>query len=128
MARVSGEDPMRHRLDPVVLRQAFAMADRDGEAALNALLYGAGALLASAVLLVTTSPPIVGVLLASIPWVLYAVAVAAWLMPAIDAQRRAAARLRVHALRARSTAADLLLSDEGTPEQRRAAARILLEP
>lgn len=119
---------MTHRIDPATLRRAFAAADRDGEAALNALLYGAGALLASAVLLVTSSPPIVGILLALIPWVLYAGATVAWLKPAIDDQRRAAARLRVDALRARATAADLLLSDEATPEQRKVAARFLLEP
>jgi hypothetical protein len=127
MARVNHENPMRHRIDPATLRRAFASADRDGDAALNWLLYGAGALLASAVLLVTTSPPIVGVLLAAIPWAIYAVAMAGWLMPAIDAQRRAAARLELHAVETRTAAADLLLSDDGTPEARRAAARLLLD-
>jgi hypothetical protein len=126
VTKVSGEDPMRDRVNLSTLRRAFASADRDGEAALNALLYGAGALVASAVLLVTSSPPIVGVALAMVPWLGYAGAMLAWLSPAIEAERSAAQRRLDTAREIRAAAADLLLGEDGTTEQRRAAARLLV--
>ena len=51
------------RYDRELLRRALVTADRDGEAALNALLYAAGALMMSAVILVTTTPAILGALI-----------------------------------------------------------------
>lgn len=120
-------DTAPHRLDLASLRRAFDAADHDGEAALNWLLYASAALLMSAVLLVTTSPPLMGIALAIIPWLLLIAAGWLWISPAIRDQVSLEQRRSRRADGVRDLAADVLLDDEASPDQRRAAARIMLE-
>ena len=115
------------RLDFGLLRRAFDTSDPHGEAALNALLYGAAALMASAVILVTTSPALVGVVLSFVPWLVLAVAGWLWIAPALRYHAEMDARRQDAAFQRRSIAADILLDDSTTPEQRRRAARVLLD-
>jgi len=110
-----------------LLRRAFRAADPDGDAALNLLLYGAGALLASAVLLVTTTPAVLGVVLGMIPWLALAVATGVWLKPAWEGQVVVDRQIRSHADRVRAAAADLLLDEMATDEERRLAAAYLTD-
>lgn len=114
-------------LDLATLRRAFDAADPDGDAALNWLLYSAGALVMSAVFLVTTSPTVVGIALAVVPWLLLAAAGWLWIAPAMRDQATQDQRRREQAHSARSLAADVLLDDEASPEARRAAAAAMLD-
>lgn len=114
------------RFDSGLVRRAFDAADSDGEAALNALLYAAGALMMSAVLLITTSPALVGIALAVVPWLMLAAAGWLWISPAIRDQVSLEQRRSRRADEARDLAADVLLDDEASPDQRRKAARFML--
>lgn len=110
-----------------MLRRAFRASDPDGDAALNLLLYGAGALLASAVLLVTTAPAVLGVVLAMIPWLALAVGTGVWLKPEWEGQIVVDRQIRSHAERVRAAAADLLLDEVATEADRRLAAAYLTD-
>jgi len=113
--------------DRELLRRAFESADSGGEAALNGLLYGSGALLASSVLLVTTDPPLLGVILATIPWLGLAVGIWWWIGPAVRDQLVLDKRGAREAYLERSAAADVLLNDASSDEDRRLAAERLLD-
>ena len=122
------DTPRPELFDLASLRRAFAAADPDGEAALNWLLYASAALLMSAVLLVTTSPPMIGIALAIVPWIVLTMAGWLWISPtvrdqvAVDHQRR---RQEDHA---RALAADILLDETTSRDERRAAASVMLGP
>lgn len=111
--------------DRDLLRRAFESADSGGEAALNGLLYGSGALLASSVLLVTTDPPLLGVILATIPWLGLAVGIWWWIGPAVRDELEVEHRNGLEADFLRAAAADLLLDDTVTDQDRRMAAEYL---
>lgn len=113
--------------DRDLLRRAFQSADTGGEAALNGLLYGSGALLASSVLLVTTDPPVLGVVLATIPWLGLAVGIWWWIGPAVHNQLALDKLGAREAHLERSAAADVLLDDASSHEDRRLAAERLLD-
>jgi len=112
------------------LRLAASVADRDGTAALNTLVYGGTLMIASAVALVAVGG-IAGVFLWAIVWLLGLASVAVWLAPHVAAARRwqydRAAQQRVLLSTARERAVDLLLSDDVSAETRRAAANLLAE-
>lgn len=120
-------DTAPHRLDLETLRRAFDAADSDGVAALNALLYASGALMMSAVLLIATSPPAVAVALATVPWLVLVVAAWLWVQPAVRDQLSAAREHVRQAEHVRARAADVLLDDFASEEERQAAARIMLD-
>lgn len=120
-------DTAPQRLDLATLRRAFDAADPDGEAALNALLYAAAALMMSAVLLVTTSPALVAIALAFVPWLVLAASGWLWVQPALRNQLMAAQQRNRQAEHARGLAADVLLDDDASANERRAAARTILE-
>lgn len=111
--------------DAEMVRRAFRTADPDGEAALNWLLYSGGALLASAVLLVITTPAALGVVLAMIPWLALAVAGWWWLRPALHGEASAGRERDLYFDRARDAAVELLLDDTTLPGDRRLAAAYL---
>ena len=114
------------RVHGELLVRAFRSADSDGAAALNGLLYAAGALLMSAVLLVSTSPTTLAVLLAIVPWLMLAIGLWWWLAPALRAEEAADVATHNLGARARAVAVDLLVDDGGTQEDRRTAAGYLL--
>ena len=114
------------RIDGELLLRAFRSADTDGSAALNGLLYAAGALLMSAVLLVSTSPTSLAVLLASVPWLMLAIGLWWWLAPALRAMTAADLLVLDRGARARAAAVDILVDDGGTQEDLRTAAGYLL--
>ncbi len=114
------------RPDLDLLRRAFRSSDHTGEAALNGLLYAAGALVTSAVLLVTTAPAILGIAVAIVPWVLFGAAAWWWISPAVEREVLDRRIVRSRLLRAADLAADLVLLEEGAPpEQRRLAVAFL---
>ncbi len=115
-------------LDRDLLRRAFESADHGGEAALNGLLYGSAAMLASSVLLVTTDPPVLGVILATIPWIGLAAGGWLWIGPAVRTELDIAHHAGLEADFLRAAAADLLLDDTTTDEDRRLAASYLSGP
>jgi hypothetical protein len=114
-------------LSIATIRRAFRAADRDGEAALNGLLYSGGALLMSAVLLVASAPAALAMVLAMIPWVALAIGTWIWVRPAWQGAVAADRQLGLHADRVRAAAADLLLDEMTTDEDRRLAAAYLSE-
>ncbi len=116
----------QQRIDAETILAAFHTADTDGEAALNGLLYTAGALLMSAVLLITTSPVPLAVALAAVPWMMLAVGLWLWLAPAVQARLAAARAQQLHEHRARQAAVAVLLEEATDDADRRVAARYLL--
>ena len=114
-------------LNITMIRRAFRAADREGEAALNGLLYVGGALLMSAVLLIATTPAALAMVLAMIPWVALAVGTWIWVRPAWQGAVAADRQLGLHADRVRDAAADLLLDEMTSDEDRRLAAAYLSE-
>ena len=122
-------DTPRHEFfDLASLRRAFAVADPDGEAALNWLLYASAALLMSAVLLVTTSPSLMGIALAIVPWIVLTMAGWLWISPAVRGQMAVDHQRRRQEAHARALAADILLDETTSRDQRRAAAAVMLGP
>ena len=117
----------RHdRYDADTVRRAIRAADPDREGPLNALVYASGALMASAVLLVTTTPVVLAMAVALVPWLVLAVGGWWWVAPALRDEMEAD-RVRRHRLeRAMEVATDMLLSDEETSGTRRVAADYLL--
>jgi hypothetical protein len=112
---------------PEMIRRAFRVADRDGEAALNGLLYASGALMMSAVLLVATAPAMLAVVLATIPWLALAIGIWLWIQPAWYGEGIADQQHRLLLERARALAVDLLLDDAAPGDDRRLAAAYLSE-
>lgn len=112
---------------PQMIRRAFRVADREGEAALNGLLYASGALLMSAVLLVATAPAALAVVLATIPWLVLAIGIWVWIKPAWYGEGIADQEHRLILERARVLAVDLLLDDATSGDDRRLAAAYLSE-
>lgn len=112
---------------PRMIRRAFRVADRDGEAALNGLLYASGALMMSAVLLVATSPAVLAVVLATIPWLALAIGIWLWIRPAWYGEGIADQQHRLLLERAGALAVDLLLDDTTPSDDRRLAAAYLSE-
>jgi hypothetical protein len=110
-----------------MIRRAFRVADRDGEAALNGLLYASGALMMSAVLLVATAPAMLAVVLATIPWLVLGIGIWLWIEPAWHGEGIADQQHRVLLERARVLAVDLLLDDATPGDDRRLAAAYLSE-
>ncbi len=108
-----------------MIRRAFRSADARGEAALNGLLYAAGALVMSAVLLITTAPALFGVVLSVIPWLMLGAAAWWWLRPALLGEANARRRRRQYLDRAREAAVEMLLDDDTRPDDRRLAAAYL---
>ena len=115
------------RYDRDLLRRALVTADRDGEAALNALLYAAGALMMSAVILVITTPAVLGALLATTPWLFLALAGWWWLAPALRNEVLADQQRRQREDEVRSQAVEILLDDLASPHSQRAAAQVILD-
>ena len=112
------------------IRVAASVADRDGTAALNTLVFGGALMLTSSVALVAVGG-VAGVLLWAFVWVLGLAAVAVWLAPHLNVVRRwrrdQAAHQRALLATARERAIDLLLSDDVSTETQRAAAHLLAE-
>ncbi len=116
------------RTHPHLLDRAFRAADRSGEAALNGLLYVGSALMASAVLLVTTTPAVLATVLATVPWLVLAFAGWWWISPSLRDEMRAERQRLGHLDEARMVAVELLLRDEeASLGDRRVAAAYLLE-
>ena len=114
------------RYDADTVRRAIRAVDPDREAPLNALLYASGALMASAVLLVTTTPMVLAMAVALVPWFVLAVGGWWWVAPALRQEMewdRVRRRRLEHAM---EVATDVLLSDEVTSGTRRVAADYLL--
>ncbi len=114
------------RYDADLVRRAIRAADPDREAPLNALLYASGALMASAVLLVTTAPMVLAVAVALIPWLVLAVGGWWWVAPALRQEMEGDEVRRRRLEHAMEVATDVLLSDEETSGTRRVAADYLL--
>ena len=114
------------RYDAETVRRAIRAADPDREAPLNALLYASGALMASAVLLVATTPMVLAMAVALIPWLVLAAGGWWWVAPALRQEREADRVRRSRLERALEVATDMLLSDEETSGARRVAADYLL--
>ncbi len=114
------------RYDADLVRRAILAADPDREAPLNALLYASGALMASAVLLVTTAPMVLAVAVALIPWLVLAVGGWWWVAPALRQEMEGDKVRRRRLEHAMKVATDVLLSDEETSGTRRVAADYLL--
>lgn len=112
---------------PQMIRRAFRVADRDGEAALNGLLYASGALMMSAVLLAATAPAMLAVVLATIPWLALAIGIWLWIRPAWHGEATADQQHRLLLERAGALAVDLLLDDATPSDDRRLAAAYLSE-
>ena len=111
-------------------RVAFAAADRDGTAALNAWVFGGVVAIASSVTLVAAGG-FTGVLLWALVWLAAFGAVALWLSPYLRmARERRIARAVAHrsALESsRQLAVEILLAETTSDDERRAAAAILME-
>ena len=122
------DTPRPEFFDLASLRRAFTAADPDGEAALNWLLYGSAALLMSAVLLVITSPPMMGIALAVVPWLVLTMAGWLWISPAVRDQVAVDHQRRRQEAHARALAADILLDETTSRDERRAAAAVMLGP
>ena len=122
------DTPRPEFFDLASLRRALAAADPDGEAALNWLLYASAALLMSAVLLVTTSPTLMGIAMAIIPWIVLTMAGWLWISPAVRDQVAVDHRRRRQEAHARALAADILLDETTSRDERRAAAAVMLGP
>jgi hypothetical protein len=116
------------RYDAETVRRAIRAADPDREAPLNALLYASGALMASAVLLVATTPMVLAMAVALIPWLVLVAGGWWWVAPALRQEREADRVRRRRLERALEIATDMLLSDEETSGARRVAADYLLAP
>ena len=114
--------------DLATIRRAIDSADPHGEAALNALLYAAAALLASAVILVITTPALLAVPVALVPWVVLLLFGWSWIAPALRDEFLTKRMRSTRANHAEALAADLLLDDDASEEHRRMAARYMLEP
>ena len=114
------------RYDAETVRRAIRAADPDREAPLNALLYASGALMASAVLLVATTPMVLAMAVALIPWLVLAAGGWWWVAPALRQEREADRVRRSRLERALEVATDMLLSDEESSGARRVAADYLL--
>jgi hypothetical protein len=112
---------------PQMIRRAFRVADRDGEAALNGLLYASGALMMSAVLLVATAPALLAAVLATIPWLALAIGVWVWIKPAWHGEATTGRQRVLYLERAKETAVDLLLDDTSAVHDRQLAAAYLSE-
>ena len=111
-------------------RVAFVSADRDGTAALNALVLGSMVVIASSVVLVGAGG-FTGVLLWALVWFAVFGAVALWLSPYLRmARERRIARAVAHrsALESsRQLAVEVLLAETTSDDERRAAAAILID-
>ena len=118
--------PITPAITPMI-RRAFRAADGEGEAALNGLLYASGALMSSAVLLIVTTPTVLGVALATVPWLALGVGTWIWVRPAWQGEVAVDRQLGFHAQRVTAAAADLLLDEMTTDEDRRLAAAYLSE-
>lgn len=114
------------RYDADTVRRAIRAVDPDREAPLNALLYASGALMASAVLLVTTTPMVLAMAVALIPWLVLAVGGWWWMTPALRQEMEGDRVRRRRLENAMEVATDVLLSDEETSRARRVAADYLL--
>ena len=111
-------------------RVAFVSADRDGTAALNALVLGGMVMIASSVVLVGAGG-VTGVLLWALVWFAVVGAVAFWLSPYLRmARERRVARVVAHhsALESsRQLAVEVLLAETTSDDERRVAAAILID-
>ena len=111
-------------------RDAFVSADRDGTAALNALVLGGMVVIASSVVLVGAGG-FTGVLLWALVWFAAFGAVALWLSPYLRmARERRAARVAAYrsALESsRQLAVEVLLAETTSDAERRAAAATLID-
>ena len=116
------------RYDVDTVRRAIRASDPDREAPLDALLYASAALMASAVLLVATTPVVLAMAVAFIPWLVLAVGGWWWVVPALRQEMEADRVRRRRLERAMEVATDVLLSDEETSGTRRVAAAYLLAP
>lgn len=112
------------------IRVAASVADRDGTAALNTLVFVGALMIASSVALVAVGG-VAGVLLWAFVWFLGLASVAAWIAPHLSVVRRwrrdQAAHQRALLATARERAVALLLSDDVSAETQRAAAHLLAE-
>ena len=110
-------------------RVAFVAADRDGTAALNALVLGGMMVIASSVVLVGAGG-FAGVLLWALVWFSVFGAVALWLAPYLRmARERRVARVVAHRAvveTSRQLAVEVLLAETTSDEERRAAAALLV--
>lgn len=110
-------------------RVAFAAADRDGTAALNAWILGGGVAIASSVTLVAAGG-LTGLLLWGLVWFAAFGAVALWLSPYLRAARdRRVARALAHRSileSMRQRAVDVLLAETASDDERRTAAAVLI--
>ena len=120
--------PYQHLVDDA--RVAFVSADRDGTAALNALVLGSMVVIASSVVLVGAGG-FTGVLLWALVWFAVFGAVALWLSPYLRmARERRVARVVAHrsALESsRQLAVEVLLAETTSDDERRVAAAILID-
>jgi hypothetical protein len=110
------------------LLTAFERADRDGTAALNALIYGSMVVIAGSVALVAIGG-FGGVVAWMLVWAAGLGAAAAWIAPHLaDVQRGERLRLveqQVAIEAARRMAIDILLDDDARETERRSAAAVL---
>ncbi|MGB9358615.1 MAG: hypothetical protein WCC01_08665 [Acidimicrobiia bacterium] len=110
-------------------RVALAAADRDGTAALNALVLGGMVAIGSSVTLVGAGG-FAGVLLWALVWLAVVGAVCLWISPHLKVARdRRLARVVAHraALEAsRELAVEVLLAETASDDERRAAAALLV--
>ena len=110
-------------------RVAFVAADRDGTAALNALVLGGMMVIASSVVLVGAGG-FTGVLLWALVWFAVFGAVALWLSPYLRmARERRVARVVAHRAvleTSRQLAVEVLLAETTSDDERRAAAALLV--
>jgi len=110
-------------------RVAFVAADRDGTAALNALILGGMMVIASSVMLVGAGG-LTGVLLWALVWFAVFGAVALWLSPylRVARERRVAGVVAHRAVleTSRQLAVEVLLAETTSDDERRAAAALLV--
>lgn len=110
-------------------RVAFVAADRDGTAALNALVLGGLMVIASSVTLVGAGG-FTGVLLWALVWFAVFGAVALWLSPHLRmARERRVASMVAHRVvleASRQLAVEVLLAETTSDDERRAAASLLV--
>ncbi len=110
-------------------RVAFVAADRDGTAALNALVLGGMMVIASSVMLVGAGG-FTGVLLWALVWFAVFGAVALWLSPYLRmARERRVASVIAHRVvleTSRQLAVEALLTETTSDDERRAAAALLV--